>query len=100
MKSYLKENVIRDRDYLDSFKDRICCVCGNNQSTVGHHIRTNAGMSIKAGDNETIPLCWKHHSELHNKGEKLFYDRYSFIWGDDIKLYANNIYQSWKTKGE
>lgn len=41
-----------------------------------HHLRIvghKRGMSVKNGDDYTIPLCRKHHEELHSWGdEKLF----------------------------
>lgn len=52
-----------------------CCICGNPVADA-HHLRTVGharAAAMKNGDDYTIPLCRKHHDELHNFGdEKLF----------------------------
>jgi hypothetical protein len=54
-----------------------CCICKNPVADA-HHLRTIGharAASLKNGDDYTIPLCRKHHDELHNFGdEKLFLD--------------------------
>lgn len=76
-----------------------CCVCKNPVADA-HHLRIvghKRGMSIKNGDQYTIPLCRKHHEELHNFGdENLFLSLHGINWmlilnqingedGDDIR---------------
>lgn len=52
-----------------------CCICKNPVADA-HHLRIvghKRGMGVKNGDDYTIPLCRKHHEELHAFGdEKLF----------------------------
>ena len=54
-----------------------CCIC-KNPAADAHHLRIvghSRGMSIKNGDQFTIPLCRKHHDELHAFGdERTFLD--------------------------
>ena len=38
-----------------------CGVCGAPAPSAAHHVRTGQGMSQRAGDFCTIPLCWEHH---------------------------------------
>lgn len=56
-----------------------------------HHLRSIGhlhGAAIKNGDNYTVPLCRKHHMELHAMGsEKLFLD----LHGIDAKLILNQL---------
>ena len=58
-------------------KSHGCCICGNPVADA-HHLRIvghKRGMSVKNGDDYTIPLCRRHHEELHAMGdEKLFLD--------------------------
>lgn len=51
---------IRDKAHLAKVAQLPCCVCGNWPVEV-HHIRQGVGMSQRAGDRETIPLCQAHH---------------------------------------
>lgn len=54
-----------------------CCICKNPVADA-HHLRIvghKRGMSVKNGDDFTVPLCRRHHEELHAMGdEKLFLD--------------------------
>jgi hypothetical protein len=54
-----------------------CCICKNPVADA-HHLRTvghKRAAALKNGDDFTIPLCRKHHEELHISGsEKLFLD--------------------------
>ena len=40
-----------------------------------HHLLkpffSSRGMGLRAGDKDVIPLCFKHHSELHRNGNEL-----------------------------
>jgi hypothetical protein len=54
-----------------------CIICGNHANA--HHIRSGNGMSQKASDFETVPLCHHHHqgSEgIHTLGTKAWQARY------------------------
>jgi|GEM_PF-3139442 len=95
-----KINRIRDRQYLNSYQDKRCCVCGTKIGVVGHHLRMGGGMGLKTGDNFTIPLCnvRKSNNELScheqaHRGEKSFYARYNYVWGGDVESYANKLYE-------
>lgn len=52
-----------------------CCICKNPVADA-HHLRTvghRRAAALKNGDDFTIPLCRKHHDDLHMFGdEKLF----------------------------
>ncbi len=54
-----------------------CCICKNPVADA-HHLRTIGhprAAAMKNGDDYTIPLCRKHHDELHNFGcEKTYLD--------------------------
>jgi hypothetical protein len=54
----------------------------NGAPVHAHHltiIKGERGVSQKAGDNHTLPLCSLHHRTLHNIGEKTFWKN----WGVD-----------------
>ena len=67
-----------------------CCICKNPMADA-HHLRTIGharAAALKNGDDYTIPLCRKHHEELHNFGdEKIFLA----LHGIDAKLILNQL---------
>lgn len=49
-----------------------CCIC-KNPAADAHHLRSVghlASAALKNGDEFTIPLCRKHHNELHHFGDE------------------------------
>lgn len=68
---------LRSKKRLMAAKELGCCICKNPVADA-HHLRTVGHMraaGLKNGDDYTIPLCRKHHDELHMFGdEKLFLD--------------------------
>ena len=60
----------RDKSYLKRVCELPCSVCGA-YPVQAHHARGarfNTGMGIKASDYDTMPLCFKHHTEFHSGG--------------------------------
>ncbi|EDE3099814.1 DUF968 domain-containing protein [Salmonella enterica] len=54
-------------DYISWVKMQPCSCCGNRGGDAHHLIgHGQGGMGTKAHDSFTIPLCRKHHRELHN----------------------------------
>lgn len=52
-----KERVVRSPKYLREVASLPCCNCGREGASQAAHINRGKGMSIKAGDNLTFPLC-------------------------------------------
>ncbi len=78
----------RDKRHVGFIK-RLACLIGQkngpstcNGCTEAHHLLKpysgKRGMSLKAGDENCIPLCQKHHMELHTKHgtEKNLFEHY------------------------
>jgi hypothetical protein len=61
----------RDERFLDAVRDQACLICGNPIETEAHHPRMTAGMGQKADDDKALPLCGRHHRELHAYGNEL-----------------------------
>lgn len=60
---------IRDENYLRWLAQKPCVICKISDGTVvAHHIRAGlaGGVGLKPGDDRCIPLCHKHHMELHD----------------------------------
>ena len=50
-----------ERDYMRSIKELPCAVCGQPGPSEAHHVRTGHGMSQRAGNYCTVPLCVPCH---------------------------------------
>lgn len=56
-------------------KEMGCCICKNPVADA-HHLRSVghlASAALKNGDDYTVPLCRKHHDELHSYGDEAMY---------------------------
>ena len=63
----------KDRQYIRWIRKQGCLVC--HRYAQAHHIHFG-GVGTKGSDLETVPLCWKHHMELHAKGQLTFEHKY------------------------
>lgn len=70
----MKKKTARDKKYLAFVLTQPCCICGIEDETIIYHHTTTGGTGMKGSDYLTIPLCGKHHAEVHNTGCKTFYD--------------------------
>jgi hypothetical protein len=62
-----------------------CCVQGCNRLPIEcAHVRSGAGagLGLKPSDSRCISLCWLHHREQHDIGER------AFEWKYDLDLCA------------
>ena len=95
-----KTKPIRDRKYLNSYRDAVCYLCNAYDGTVvGAHIRHGFyGLGIKPGDDMTLPLCAKCHAD-QGAGEVAFWDK---VYGHDginrAKAAARRRYHQWKAE--
>ncbi|MEP2578344.1 MAG: hypothetical protein ABJH75_12155, partial [Roseibium sp.] len=62
---------IRDKDHLRFVASQPCLLCSTTPSDA-HHVRLAQprAMSRKVGDDFTVPLCRKHHRDLHHCGNE------------------------------
>ncbi len=67
---------MRSEAHLQRIRQQVCLLCGTTPCDA-HHVRTDKrtkGMGLKPGDEKAVPLCRKHHMELHDYGnEELFW---------------------------
>jgi len=72
MNKILKKNKReQDREFLDYCQGKPCLICGYEQTTVGHHIKTKKS----GGPDEPwniVPLCHVHHDQVHRMGTVRF----------------------------
>jgi hypothetical protein len=64
----------RADNYLWFIRQQPCCICGDDVHVEAHHPRhgsaEDAGMAQKVDDRWALPLCGKHHRELHAFGNE------------------------------
>ena len=56
------------------FRQCNCLVCGRLPSQNAH--TKNGGMSMKGPASSIVPLCSRHHRELHDTGRRTFEAKY------------------------
>ena len=70
---------MKNAKYLEYVREKPCAVCMHGVTPCdgpiqAHHLLRpwsgKRGMGMKAGDENAIPLCAKHHRELHNRGDE------------------------------
>ena len=89
-----KHNRIRagrhvNKRHLTIVAEKPCCVCGGHPCQAHHMITSYARRKYsKAHDFEVVPLCFKHHSELHDKigNEHKFQKIYSVNFHEVARL--------------
>lgn len=86
----MREKRFRSKAHMAKVRSLGCCICKNPVADA-HHLRIighQRAAALKNGDQYTIPLCRKHHEDLHNFGdEKLFLA----LHGIDHVLILNQI---------
>ena len=71
----IKPKRTSDKNHLEYVASQPCCICGTLGVQVHHLLKGDPkrGTGRKAGDEYTIPLCFKHHQALHLCGGEGFY---------------------------
>ena len=90
-----KQQIIRDRKYLDFLRTERCLFTGELECEPAH-IGT-LGKSIKSSDDHAIPLSWKLHRLGHQHGEvsMLRANMPDWLLRDYLRLYAEKLYREW-----
>ena len=97
-----------DKKHLEYVASLPCILCkagfySHSHNVQAHHLLKPwngvRGMSLRAGDDNVIPLCFKHHSELHTKfgSEAKFFEHYGMS-ADAGKAWAKKLWQSSKAE--
>jgi len=61
----------KDPGYLDWVRMQPCLACG-----VAAHAHHTVTKGAGGSDYRTVPLCFKHHTELHGRGAVWFEEEY------------------------
>lgn len=71
-----KQPRIFDDGALHRVRQARCLICGDDVTVEAHHPRFGVGMGTKADDRLAVPLCGRHHRELHRMNEREFWASY------------------------
>lgn len=92
--SYASERRIRSKQHLSFVAAKPCLVCEDTQCHA-HHVTfaQSRGLSVKVSDEFTVPLCGKHHNELHQvNSEKGWWKEYGIdALGAALKLWEESL---------
>ena len=84
----VKPGPIKNKPFMKYISALPCCVCGTYEHIQAHHPIANSTRRRygKAHDTETVPLCFGHHAELHDKiGDE---EKFQEMYGVDFKEIA------------
>ena len=66
-----KDTRVENSSYLAWIRSQPCCVCKTNLTIDAHHPRIDVvGLGTKVSDRWAVPLCRRHHDELHGMGNE------------------------------
>lgn len=92
--SYASERRIRSKQHLGFVAAKPCLICEDVQCHA-HHITfaQPRGLSVKVSDEFSVPLCAKHHNELHQaSSEKGWWKDYGMdALGAALKLWEESL---------
>jgi len=88
----------RSKKYREGISSLPCIICNRQGPNDPHHLRAlgNGGIGQKPDDCWCIPLCRKHHNEIHSLGAGTFQKKY----GVDLNLCLLLVCQEWIKKVE
>lgn len=92
-----RTSIMRDRKYLDwlVYEVRICTVPGCHVGPCDPAHGPPAGMRVKGPDDGAIPLCRRHHDEMHRLNWGPFEAKYAFSREKEAAIHYG-AYLIWK----
>lgn len=69
---------IKNKELCESYRFKPCLVCGNPNEVCGHHIKSK-GSGGDDIDENLMPLCFNHHTEIHQIGLNKFIKKYGNV---------------------
>ena len=84
---------IRLPQYRVWIRQQGCCVCGSTRHVDSAHIGPH-GFGQKAPDTNCVPLCRKHHEELHATGRQKFEPKYEICF----EIIIEGLFTEWSER--
>ena len=95
-RSKVRKGPWESKAYRDAVKAEPCLICGiKHEAQEAHHIREcfPRTMGKRIGDEWVVPLCMKHHTELHKHSRSFWNTRLI-----NPMLWARDFHQRWKNR--
>ena len=67
----------RNKELAKKYSEMPCCICGSRKMVSGHHVISFKSRPDLDIDENIIPLCFKHHREIHDNGRNTFINKYA-----------------------
>ena len=83
---YIQAPPVRSEDYKRWIRSWPCLVCATRRQIEASHTGPH-GLGQKAADTSCVPLCKKHHAELH-QGVQDFQERHQIELANVIAMFA------------
>lgn len=74
----MKTKRIVNKPLLEQYHTFPCSVCHSHGTTVAHHIKSRGAGGDDVEEN-LIPLCHVHHSEIHQIGRRSMLNKYPWL---------------------
>lgn len=86
-----KPKMWHSKKYREAVRKLPCCIGERcHGDVVAHHIESG-GMRIKCDDFKTVPICHKHHDEVHRLGKATFQAEYGIDLAEEIWLAMREV---------
>lgn len=72
-----------------------CLIVGCRVKPEAHHVEHN-GMAYKGRDESCVPLCTRHHQELHGHGRQ----RFERERGIELAWWVKHLNQLWRARNQ
>ena len=87
----------RDKKLEKKIAEQPCRACGKEPAGDCHHILTRAARpDLIADPRNLLPLCRKHHTEIHNIGTTYFADKYALFGEFRDRGFYQDCFNKWR----
>lgn len=83
----VKPKRVRDESVLSKSRESPCAVCGVTPCDPHHMLARGAGGGDTVGN--VIPLCRRHHHEIHTIGRRRFFERHPVGKGENEREHVD-----------
>jgi len=83
-------------EHLRNIRKLPCCVCARAPNSEAHHLMSvgERGLSVKATDKWSVPLCQAHHDDVEKNGRGQREKGWFKAFGIDVVHLAESLWRS------
>lgn len=75
MRSFVKTKPVKSKKYMQFIREQTCMICMQHKGECDphhHQKKGEGGMGTKCSDLRCVPLCHRHHNDIHTMGKQSF----------------------------